>query len=834
MRGRFADLGEWLDRHLGGQWREPQVRRLMWAGLFFVLFTILLSTAVAPAQVRVRPGQAAPRDLVAPKQLIDRPATERLRQEAAQAVPEQYQEDNQVNLQVRQDVEEAFAAITALQEAMARRAREQAAGGQAGAGAAEPQPTAEDRLRLKQETGLELPAGVADAVLTAEADTLTAMRRDLLLILERQLEQGIKEDQLAATRMRVGDEIDRLEYPRSLEEFLRLLAGRVLRPNLIYDREGTEEARRRAMEQVDPVVIVPGEVIVEAGEKVTEEDIVRLRDAGLLQDDLWGLAGVWAGAALFVLLSMAVSGAYLATFDRRVYEEEPRFVLFGLVPLVTLFFARLLQPVSGYAMPVATGPMLLAVLLNPRTALVAAMLLGAAVGVMAGDILRFGLVAWFGGAAAAFAVSRLGHRSDFMRAGVVTAAANVAAVLAWSLMFGNTPPFALEVWKQAGWAAFGGILSAILTIGLLPFLESFFGLVTPVRLIELANPNQPLLRRLLVEAPGTYHHSLMVANLAEAAVEEVGGNSLLARVGAYYHDVGKIKRPYFFIENQFGGENPHDRLSPNLSALIITAHVKDGIELARQHGLPEEIIRFIREHHGTTRVEYFLRRAQELGEPDQVLEGNFRYDGPPPTTRETAVVMLADAVEATVRSLGHLTPGRIEQVVRKIIKDRLNDGQLDRADLTLRDLDRIAATFVRVLTGVFHHRIEYPEAVLKEMERARRREGKEQGKEVAREPAREGAREAGREAAREAAREGGRERAREGGREGSREGGRPGIKEVAEAGIKEVAQEGTKPSTPAPPRPENGPRGRESAGGPGAGGGAGPSPRPQNDSGKES
>ncbi|HEY8552891.1 MAG TPA: HDIG domain-containing metalloprotein [Thermaerobacter sp.] len=712
----FAGLGHWLDRHLGGQWREPQVRRLMWGGLFFLCFTLLLATAVAPSQVRVRPGQAAPRDLVAPKQLVDRPTTERLRQEAARAVPDQYQEDDDAARQVREQVEAAFAAVAEIREAMARRARD----GEADR-APLPPPSAADRRELEQRLGFALPADVAEAVLTADDATLAAMRRDLLGLLERQLEQGIKEDQLAASRLRLGEEIDGLDYPRPLGEFLRLVGGRALRPNLIFDREGTEEARRRAMERVDPVIIVPGEVIVEAGEKITEDDMVRLRDAGLLQENPWSLAGIWAGTALLVLLGMAAGGFYLATFDRRVYEEEPRFVLFGLVPLITLVFARLLQPVSPHLMPVATGPMLLAVLLNPRTALVAAMLLAVAVGAMAGDGLRFGTVAWFGSAAAAFAVSRLGHRSDFIRAGAITAAVNALTTLALALMFGSPPLMDLEVWKQVGWAAFGGLLAAVLTLGLLPFLESFFGLVTPVRLIELANPNQPLLRRLLVEAPGTYHHSLMVANLAEAAVEEVGGNSLLARVGAYYHDVGKVKRPYFFIENQFGGENPHDKLSPNLSALIITAHVKDGIELARQHGLPEEIIRFIREHHGTTRVEYFLRRAQEQGEPE-VLEGNFRYDGPPPTTRETAVVMLADAVEATIRSMGHLTPARIEQVVRKIIKDRLNDGQLDRADLTLRDLDRIAATFVRVLTGVFHHRIEYPEVVLKEMERSRRKE----------------------------------------------------------------------------------------------------------------
>ncbi|MFS8640725.1 MAG: HDIG domain-containing protein, partial [Symbiobacteriaceae bacterium] len=533
MPGRFADLGRWLDRMLQGRWRALPVRRWLWAGLFFVLFTVLLASAAAPSRVRVQPGQAAPRDLVAPKSVIDRPATERLRQEAARTVPAQYQEDASALPAVRREVEAAFAAVEKLQAAR----RDGAGDGQPRSG--DEQRDDAEHNELEQALALDLPPEVAEAVLTAAPDTLAAMRRDLLALLEAELEQGIKEDQLDVTRRRLGEEVRRLDYARPLEEFLALLGSRALRPNLLYDREGTEAARRQAMAQVEPVVIVPGEVIVEAGEKVTEEDMVRLRDAGLLRDDPWSLAGAWGGAALFVLLSMVVSGTYLATFDRRVYEEESRFVLFGFVLLVTLALARLLQPVSGYLMPVATGTMLLAVLLNPRTALVAAMILGAAVGVLTGDAFRYALVAWFGGAASVFAVSRLGQRSDFMRAGLVAAVAGAAAVVAWSALFGGRPLYSLDVWTEAAWAALGGILAAVLTIGLLPFLESFFGLVTPIRLIELANPNQPLLRRLLVEAPGTYHHSLMVANLAEAAVEEVGGNSLLARGGAYYHDVGK-------------------------------------------------------------------------------------------------------------------------------------------------------------------------------------------------------------------------------------------------------------------------------------------------------
>ena len=213
----------------------------------------------------------------------------------------------------------------------------------------------------------------------------------------------------------------------------------------------------------------------------------------------------------------------------------------------------------------------------------------------------------------------------------------------------------------------------------------------------------------------------MVGNLAEAGTEAVGGNSLLARVGAYYHDIGKTKRPYFFVDNQFGAENPHDKLAPGLSALIISSHVRDGIELAREHRVPEAIVNFIREHHGTMLISFFYQKALQADTGDGVVEADFRYDGPKPQSKETAIVMLADASEATTRTLKHPTPQAIEQVVRKIIKDRLTDGQLDESNLTLKELDVVAKTFTRVLTGAFHQRIEYPEQVLKEMERSKKR-----------------------------------------------------------------------------------------------------------------
>ncbi|MFO7820033.1 MAG: HDIG domain-containing protein [Halanaerobacter sp.] len=252
----------------------------------------------------------------------------------------------------------------------------------------------------------------------------------------------------------------------------------------------------------------------------------------------------------------------------------------------------------------------------------------------------------------------------------------------------------------------------------MPYVENIFGITSPVKLLELSNPNQPLLKKLLVEAPGTYHHSVIVGNLAEAAADKIGADSLLARVGAYYHDIGKIKRAYFFTENQIGSENPHDKLSPNLSTLIITSHVKDGVELAHEHKLPSDIIDIIKQHHGTSLVSFFYQEAMHDEKYKQVDEDEFRYDGPKPQSKEAALIMLADMVEAAVRSnsTAQSNPGRLEKLVRDLIKQKLDSGQLDESDLTLKDLDKIAKSFVNILKGIFHNRIEYPDNIAKQFD----------------------------------------------------------------------------------------------------------------------
>ncbi|MEK7435200.1 MAG: HDIG domain-containing metalloprotein [Cyanobacteriota bacterium] len=317
-----------------------------------------------------------------------------------------------------------------------------------------------------------------------------------------------------------------------------------------------------------------------------------------------------------------------------------------------------------------------------------------------------------------FSLAKIQQRADLVKSGVIISAVNILLLGSIKIIISPTLDFN-QFFNSMAWAAGTGIFSAVYSIGALPFLESIFGLVTSFKLFELANPNQPLLRQLMLKAPGTYQHSLIVGNLAEAAAEAINGDPLLTRVGAMYHDVGKMIRPYFFIENQQGLENQHSKISPRLSALVITSHVKEGIELAKEYKIPSIIIDFIPMHHGTSLVAYFFHQAKQTEKQEDVLEEHFRYPGPKPRTKETAILMLADAAEAAVRAISKPSVEQIQKTIGKIIKARLEDGQLSEAPLTLVDLERISTEFLRVLQSLYHSRIEYPseEKIMKDLGR---------------------------------------------------------------------------------------------------------------------
>jgi putative nucleotidyltransferase with HDIG domain len=361
--------------------------------------------------------------------------------------------------------------------------------------------------------------------------------------------------------------------------------------------------------------------------------------------------------------------------------------------------------VAFLVVPVAAGGILLCTLVDDRLALIFAFFIGILYAIQGGNRFDLLLFAVLGGLAGVYYMRTIRKRSDVFWPGIIVAVVNAIAITA--LHFIGILNYDYVSALEAGVS--GGLFTAMGVLGLLIPLEYFFGIATNIRLLELSDLNNPLLKRLAMQAPGTYHHSLMVGNLAEAAAEQVSANSILARVGSYYHDVGKISKPLYFSENQHGGKNRHDDLSPNMSALILIAHVKEGIELGKEHRLNQPIIELIQQHHGTSLMPYFYQKAMEQDPTRGVDEENFRYPGPKPQTREAAICMLADSVEAASRALVNPTHGRIKGLVEKIINNKFVDSQLDECDLTLKDLHKIADSFVRVLAGYLHSRVEYPE-----------------------------------------------------------------------------------------------------------------------------
>jgi len=443
------------------------------------------------------------------------------------------------------------------------------------------------------------------------------------------------------------------------------------------------------------------------------------------------------GFLLLVLLGYGALYVYVHQLQPKAVRRPKNLALLAAVILVVLALVRLglglaasvhghsphlpLRPLF-YAAPGALAGVLLAVLLNARVAFAGSLIVSILATFMVAVELRFDffLYTFLGCLAATFGIAGQQERTGFFKAGALVALANATTLVGLRLLYG--PPAAGWYDLAAGLA--NGLIVGILATGLLPLLEYCFDVATDFRLLELANLNQPLLKYLILTAPGTYNHSVVVGTMAEAAAEAIGANTLLCRVGAYYHDIGKVKKPGYFIENHSGAAGRHAKLAPHLSSMVVMAHVRDGVDLAEAHGLPRAIIDLIPQHHGTRLVSFFYRKALEATDPalEAVAEETYRYPGPKPQTREAAILMLADAVEAAARTLEDPTPSRIQGLVQTLTNTIFVDGQLDECDLTLRDLHRIAKSFTRVLTGMFHARVDYPGSGL---ETSRRRDDHE-------------------------------------------------------------------------------------------------------------
>ena len=411
------------------------------------------------------------------------------------------------------------------------------------------------------------------------------------------------------------------------------------------------------------------------------------------------------GLGMFLAMMFVFFVGYLRRFHREILADDEAIMLLGLVFVSAVLVMQLAKVwVSPLATPLAAFSILIGLLLSRNLAFITAILFSLIIGVLNDFSLEYFFVHLAGTIAAIASLDGVRKRSDITRLGVKVAVINALAVLIIHF-------FRLWPVKTLGmnlmWAAVSGMASALLVLGILPFLESFFSKTTNIKLLELADFNQPLLKKLMLESPGTYHHSLIMASLAEQAAEAIGANSLLARVGAYYHDVGKLSNPEYFIENQQPNDNPHDPLKPAMSSLVVISHVKEGMALARQYGIDKLIVDCIEQHHGTSLIHYFYHRALE--QDKEITSENFRYPGPKPQSKETAILMIADAVEAASRSVEEHTPGRLKDTVEKVINNKFTDGQFSECPITLHDLGGIAESMAATLGGIYHARIEYQE-----------------------------------------------------------------------------------------------------------------------------
>ena len=706
---------DWLGERTREIWQKAGVRQcLLAAAIFLTLMGILMANLV-PLQYDLKVGQVSPRDIEAPRTIENRYETEQMRNEAistalekAHANPDNYM----INDKIVVSAEEKLAFV--FEKADSLRVRQEIAAPGVPPEMIPQTPVAslnqratELQTSLRQEVDLEVDKHSAETLLGASVDTFVAMEQAaktlaIKMLRNNRITQENRNEMVEKMRQQVAE----YDLPEPAQETVASIVKNVIRPNLVLDTGRLESVRREASQAVAPVMVLQGEIVVRKGDVITREKLQILKDLGLQKRT--ANYGRMFGVAWVVLILLALVGVFLWQYEREIIADEGLLALLGLIVIIVVFVIKVLSLIpwqgTGYLMPIAFGAMLITLLLDSRLAILITVVLAVVVGLVTGGELKCVAVALIGGITSVLSLGKVTQRSDVTRVGFIVGVANFATMMAFAFI--NDDMFLA---KNSYLGLSNGIICAIFTIGFLPYLENLFGITSSIKLLELSNPNQPLLRRLLLEAPGTYHHSIIVGNLAEAAAEAVNADGLLARVGAAYHDVGKVRRPYFFVENQLGGDNPHDRISPSLSTLIITSHVKEGVELAKQYRLPAMLTDFIKQHHGSDLVKFFYHKALESEKDGSVDEADYRYPGPKPQSKETAIVMLADSVEAAVRALSRPTPGRIEGLVRKIIKSRLNDGQLDESDLTLRDLDKVAEAFVQVLSGIYHNRIEYPD-----------------------------------------------------------------------------------------------------------------------------
>lgn len=564
---------------------------------------------------------------------------------------------------------------------------------------------------------IQLPPALFNIMHQWNKETWDRFRMTTRIIISRTLQKPVEVDGAEQSiSRRLLEVIQAQESDPSRQQELFVFCKTTISPTFEANEDQIATLRQEARSSVLPVTQTfdAGDILIHQGTILTASDLQQLRDNRLLVTSPFARILPLVAIMLFAITAL---GSYLRFFVRTVYDNNKKLVLLAGLILSSLWAIVTLGTDHGYLiglLAISAGSMAIAGLLGTPTAIVSTMLLSIAAGLTATHQYGMALITMGSSLAGIMAVTSIWPASKAIPAVLSLSLVNLILLFSLESLFpaGRYLSFWSELGSLSLDASIGAFGATFIAVGAIYMLARPFGITTHYRLMELSNPNEPLLRKMMMEAPGSYHSSVMVANIAEAAADAIGANALLTRVAALYHDIGKLKRPGFFVENQapLGLENMHQRLSPKLSYLILTNHVKEGVEVAMDYKLPLEVINILREHHGTTLTAYFYHRAVSEAPGTPIPEHEFRYPGPKPSSKEAAIVMLSDSVQASVKSLKEPTPGRIENMVDEIVNNRLEDGQLEDCDITLRDLRRLKGVFIRILTGLYTYtRIEYPD-----------------------------------------------------------------------------------------------------------------------------
>jgi len=685
------------------------------SGILIILLALVLIYGIFAAiligpKTTLDVGEIAEETVTAPRAIEDTYSTEVAKQDARNAVGPSYSRDEQISEKVLIDLAAALTAIDAVRLLGKEEYNRMRDSGE----------EIKYTVEFYEECLKELPEGfitgdVVNIIQIEDEEEYIRLKEVVTNIITSEMDSGIVESALEARKTDLQSQLILSGFNNEVRKLGSTLIDIYLTTNMIFDVEGTEKAKEKAADLVEPIIYNEGDIIVKEGDTITAAQLEMLKVIGYVEDKNAGWIDYTAiGIVVLILCFLAV--CYLTSFNKDIAFTNKTLSLTLLIIITDLLLLWLIREIDIDVYFVLTSyvPLMLYILLGDKrlsiymNALVSLMMGFMYIRVGEGILLPIVLAAVVSGTFSVYLMKNDSQRSSMFFSGAISGIIMGIVYVAFDLMNHATYK---KMMLDFLWGTGSGVIVAVLALGTLPFFEAAYKVVTPMKLMELANPNQPLLKKLLLEAPGTYHHSIMVGNMAERAADAIGANGLLVRTAAYYHDVGKTKRPAFFVENHMDSRNPHDNINSKSSVDVITSHLSDGVDMLRRANIPPIVQEIVGQHHGDTAVMYFYSKdKEETNYPENIKIDNYRYKGERPTSKEAGILMLADSCEAAVRSMENATRDMVQDRIDAVVKGKFDDGQLDYCDLTLQEITTIKEAFLIALTGLFHERIEYPDS----------------------------------------------------------------------------------------------------------------------------